>query len=226
MSARSTVAAGLLSGAVVTLGVLAAVVALLPDPGVEAGGTELAGPSGAASAGAPATPAAGASASSAPAAPEPTVVASIGESGFRVGEAAPALSLPQLGGGQIDLAMLDGRPVWVSFIRTVCPPCVEAFPVVNGFAARYADTGLVVIAVAVREDEGVVAAFALGVNATIPIGLDEDGAAQAAWGAAALPAHFWVDRDGIIRAGALGGIGPEVMADKLSAILPGVDVTP
>jgi hypothetical protein len=71
-----------------------------------------------------------------------------------------------------------------------------------------------------------VAAFAQSLNATFPIGLDADGSAQAAWDAVALPVHFWVDRDGIIRAGALGGIGPDVMAENLSTILPGVDVTP
>jgi hypothetical protein len=96
----------------------------------------------------------------------------------------------------------------------------------NSFAARYVDTGLVVIAIDIREEEGTVAAFAQSLNAAFPIGLDPDGAAAAAWGALALPVHFWVDRDGIIRAGALGGIGPDVMAENLSTILPGVDVTP
>lgn len=226
MTPRVTVAAGLLSGVAVTLGVLAAAVAFLPDPGAGAAGSELTAPSGAASAGTSVAPASGSPASGAPTAPEPTVVASIGASDFRVGEAAPALNLTQLGGGRIDLVKLSGRPVWVYFMQATCPQCVESFSVVNGFAARYAETGLVVIAIDVREDEGAVAAFALRVNATIPIGLDPDGAAQAVWGAAALPAHFWVDRDGIIRAAALGGIGPDTMAEKLSSILPGVVVTP
>ena len=111
-------------------------------------------------------------------------------------------------------------------MQTTCPPCVDEFPLMNGFAARYADTGLVVIAIDIREEEGTVAAFAQSLNAAFPIGLDADGAAAAAWGALALPVHFWVDRDGIVRAGALGGIGPDVMAENLATILPGVDVTP
>jgi len=153
------------------------------------------------------------------------VVASIGEALFHVGEPAPALRLPQVGGGQIDLANLDGRPVWINFMQTTSPATAEEFPAMSDFAVRYADTGLIVIAIDIREEEGTVAAFAQGLNATFPIGLDADGSAQAAWDAVALPAHFWIDRDGIIRAGGLGGIGAEGMAQNLATILPGVDVT-
>jgi hypothetical protein len=96
----------------------------------------------------------------------------------------------------------------------------------NGFAARYADKGLVIIAVDVREHEGAVATFAEGLGATFPLGLDSDGKAATTWDAIALPVHFWIDAKGIVRDGALGGIGPDVMVDGLKAIMPGVDVTP
>jgi hypothetical protein len=44
--------------------------------------------------------------------------------------------------------------------------------------------------------------------------------------APAVPVHLWVDRGGVVRAGALGGIGAGVMAQNLGTILPGVAVTP
>ena len=69
------------------------------------------------------------------------------------------------------------------------------------------------------------AAFAEGLNTTFPVGLDSDGSAQRAWDAIALPVHFWIDADGIIRDGAAGGIGPDIMARGLSTIL-GEPVTP
>lgn len=156
----------------------------------------------------------------------PTPAASIATTGFHVGEHAPNLKVAQLGGGQVDLANLAGHPVWVNFMQTTCPPCVDEFPLMNGFAVRYSSSGLVVVAIDVREDEGVVAAFAQSLNTQFPVGLDADGAAAKAWDAVALPIHFWVDRDGIIRAGALGGIGPDIMATNLQTILPGVTVTP
>lgn len=209
--------AGLAAGIATAAVVLLAAILLLPEP------TD----TGAAS------PTAGLTASPGPSAtavlttgPTASVAASIGTTNFHVGQPAPDLAVPQLGGGQISLASLAGHPVWVNFMQTTCPPCVDEFPVMSGFAARYDPTGLVVIAVDVREDEGLVTAFVQSVNSTFPVGLDTNGNAALAWDAVALPVHFWIDRDGIIRAGALGGIGPDVMATNLKTILPGVDVTP
>ena len=232
MWARLSILAGLLAGVAVALLVLGGILAFAPEPGAAATPAPVpptsipnlsASPSGAG----PSPIASGPSA-------QPSAGGSAGPSGpsgsaaglFHVGEPAPALSVPQVGGGTIDLANLRGKPVWVNFMGTYCPPCLDEFPLMNGFAARYADDGLVVLAIDVKEEEGTVAAFAESLSATFPIGLDADGSAQARWEALALPVHFWVDKDGIIRDGALGGIGPDIMARGLSAIMPGVTVTP
>jgi cytochrome c biogenesis protein CcmG/thiol:disulfide interchange protein DsbE len=143
-----------------------------------------------------------------------------------VGTSAPALVAPQVGGGTINLAALRGKPVWVVFTGTYCPPCRDEYPVMNGFAARYADTGLVVIAIHVREGEQTVAPFVSSLNVVFPVGLDEDGSRARAWDAAVLPVHYFIDAQGVVRDAAVGGIGPDVMARGLQAILPGVTVTP
>jgi thiol-disulfide isomerase/thioredoxin len=149
-----------------------------------------------------------------------------GDQPFHIGRPAPSLVVPQVGGGTIDLSVLRGKPVWVNFMGTYCPPCRDEFPLMNGFYVRYAEAGLIVLAIDVREEEGTVAAFAQELNATFPLGLDADGSAQRAWEAIVLPVHFWVDAEGIVRDGALGGIGPDIMAAGLRTIMPGVDVTP
>jgi thiol-disulfide isomerase/thioredoxin len=220
MSPRVAIPAGLLAGVVAAVALLGGVLAFAPEPATEA--TPI--PSVAI-----ATPT-----------PEPTPVASDGPSAsasaapsgsaagglFGVGAPAPPLVVPQVGGGTIDLANLRGQPVWVNFMGTYCPPCVDEFPLMNGFAARYADDGLVILAIDVREEEGVVAAFAESLGAIFPLGLDLDGSAADEWrAAAALPMHFWIDREGIVRDGALGGIGPDIMARGVQAIMPEVDVT-
>jgi cytochrome c biogenesis protein CcmG, thiol:disulfide interchange protein DsbE len=148
-----------------------------------------------------------------------------GAARFHVGERAPALSVPQVEGGTIDLASLKGQPVWINFMATSYPASRDEFPLMNSYANRYAPNGLVVIAVDVHEDEGTVATFAEGLGATFPLGLDADGSAAATWGAVPLPVHYWIDKDGIIRDGALGGIGPDYMNKALEKIMPGVHVT-
>ena len=145
---------------------------------------------------------------------------------FGIGEPAPRLVLPLVGGGQLDLADYRGKPVWVNFMATWCPSCVDELPSMAGFAARYEDTGLVTLAVDAREDEAAVSAFFEDLGVDLPVGLDSDGTASAEWGAIALPVHYWIDADGIVRDGALGGIGPDGMARGLQTILPGVTVTP
>ena len=209
--------AGLLAGVATTLVLLIAAVVLLPEPSDTEGATSPTGSGATASPGATVTASPGPSAS---------VVASIGTTTFHVGEPAPELVVPQLGGGQISLADLAGQPVWIEFMQTTCLPCADEFPIMSGFQARYADSGLVVVVIDVREDEGLVAAFVQSLNARFPVGLDSTGTSAEAWDATVLPVHFWVDRDGIIRAGALGGIGPDIMATNLQRILPGVTVTP
>jgi len=222
MGPRFAIAAGLLAGVGVAAILLIGLLALAPEPA----SPSTPAPSIAQSSGS-ATPSAGASSPSiAPTASGTTSASTGSSSGFHVGEPAPALVLPQVGGGTIDLAALKGKPVWVNFMATWCPPCQDEFPLMSGFASRYAGKGLVVIAVDVREDEGTVASFAQRLNATFPLGLDSDAKAADRWGAIALPVHFWIDAEGIVRDGAAGGIGADTMVHGLRAILPGVDVTP
>jgi thiol-disulfide isomerase/thioredoxin len=217
MESRVPIAAGLGSGVLVAVLLIIAIVVLGPAPEVAR-----------VSPAAPGSPVAASPTAARPTAPPPSasIVPSPGDQAFHIGEPAPSLVVPQVGGGTIDLAVLRGKPVWVNFMGTYCPPCRDEFPLMNGFYARYADDGLIVLAIDVREEEGTVAAFAQELNATFPIGLDADGSAQRAWEAVVLPVHFWIDAEGIIRDGALGGIGPDIMAAGLRKIMPGVNVTP
>jgi peroxiredoxin len=180
--------------------------------------------------GSPASPRASGSAGPSPSSTpsgEPSPNASdASQTGFHVGEVAPALDVPQVGGGTIDLANLRGKAVWLNFMQTSCPECIDEFPLMSSFQARYEKDGLVVIAVDIREDAGTVASFAVRLGATFPLGLDLDGRAQRDWSTYALPIHFWIDRTGIVRAGALGGVPADQMAAGLVKILPGVKVTP
>jgi cytochrome c biogenesis protein CcmG, thiol:disulfide interchange protein DsbE len=222
MGSRLSIAAGLVAGVVVAFVVLVAFIFVGPDPGGPRPSAATSSSPGAAASATPLATAIASSGSSSPAASD----GSGDVANFHIGQPAPALVVPQVGGGTIDLTVLRGQPVWINFMQTTCEPCIEEFPHMNGFAARYSEQDLVVIAIDIREEEGAVAAFAQSLNATFPLGLDTDGAAQRAWGAFALPTHYWIDKDGVVQDGALGGIGPDIMARGLGKILPGVEVTP
>jgi cytochrome c biogenesis protein CcmG/thiol:disulfide interchange protein DsbE len=238
MSSRLAVALGLIVGA--ALVIAAAIAIVLMTPGLTGRIPPTPSPAAASpSGGVSASPSGAVSASPAatggsPAAGSPSAATSPGSgtsptaapAAFHVGQPAPPLSLPQIGGGTADLAALRGRPVWVYFMATWCPSCQEEFPVMNGFAARYAKDGLVVLAVDVRESEATAAAFATRMNATFPVGVDGNGTAATTWGVVGLPVHFWIDAQGIVRDGALGGIGADQMAGGLRTVMPGVAISP
>lgn len=219
VSTRLAVVGGIGAGLLAAVLVIGAIVAFGPEP---AAATPSPGTSPPVGAPPTASPTPVATVDPPPATPTGGAIVTA----FHIGEPAPVLLVPQVGGGTIDLEALRGSAVWVNFMGTYCPECVEEFPRMNGFAVRYADAGLVVVAVDVREEEAVVAEFAASLNAQFPVGLDLDGMAQRAWEAYALPMHFWIDAEGVIRDGALGGIGPDIMARGVGRILPGVEVTP
>lgn len=139
-----------------------------------------------------------------------------------VGSAAPPLVALGLDGAPVDLAAYRGKPVWVVFTGTYCPPCEDEYPLMNGFAVRYAEAGLVVLAIHVKEDAATVQPFVDRLGVTFPVALDEDGSRAAAWDAVALPVHYWIDEAGVVRDAALGGLGPDQMAAGLGSIMPGV----
>ena len=232
MKTALTILAGLLAGVLVALGVIAAFVFVGPAPvGLRPTSPPSAAPSVAPSSppseepGSPA-PSGSVAASGSPAASGP--VAGSGNPGavFHIGQPAPALVVPQVGGGVVDLAALRGKPVWLTFMQTTCSDCAAAVPLMTSFAGRYGGAGLVVVAVDIREAEATVAGFAQRLNATFPIGLDADGKVQATWGTYTLPIHFWIDKAGIVRDGASGAVSADVVAAGVGKILPGVAVTP
>jgi peroxiredoxin len=229
MKTGISILAGLLAGVLVAAGILVAFVFVGPDP---IGLRPTPPPTLV-----PATPSAVAASPSS----SPSSVSSVGPSAsaagspgasvdpgaaFHIGQPAPALVVPQLGGGTIDLTNLRGKAVWLNFMQTTCPECADDFPLLNGFSARYADKGLVVIAVDIGEDESIVTSFVQRLKLTFPVGLDTDGKARQAWSTAALPIHFWIDKEGIVRDGAMGRVNADTMAAALEKILPGVTVTP
>jgi peroxiredoxin len=228
MSSRPWVLAGLLSGVMTGLTVLALVVTFGPEPRIaRATPTPQPTPGGTGTPSATQVPASAplpsdqpsGSPSASPGAPSTPPI-------MHVGESAPVLVVPQVGGGTIDVATLRGRPIWLVLMETGCSECLAELTLMDGFAGRFASADLVVLGIGVRADEGAVANFARRANATFPFGLDLDGSAQREWDATALPAHYWIDRAGTVRDAATGILGGEAMARSLGRILPGVDVQP
>jgi thiol-disulfide isomerase/thioredoxin len=139
--------------------------------------------------------------------------------GLGIGQSAPQLRVARLGGGTLDLEAMRGKPVWVNFMASWCLPCRDELPLMER-ARRALGDEIEIVAVDVREDEATARAFADDLVLEMPVGLDEDGAVRDAWSAYAMPVHYWLDAEGLIRANAFGGIGPDAMLDGIRSVVP------
>jgi thiol-disulfide isomerase/thioredoxin len=87
----------------------------------------------------------------------------------------PALPIPRLGGGALDLASLRGKVVLVNFWATWCPACRTELPILDRLAGNdRAD--LAVVAVTTDRDRSLVAPFVRKLNLRhLTIGFDPGG---------------------------------------------------
>ena len=181
----------------------------------------------------PSTPASPSASPTTPSSPSPSASPSAGESpdgsaevGLRPGQLAPPLEVDRLDGGTINLAALRGQVVWLNFLGSWCPPCYDEMPRMESYWLRLKDKGLIIVGVDIKESRAEAEAFVKQVGVSFPIGIDPTSTTEQYWSAFAMPVHFWIDREGVVRSFAFGGIGRKQMEDGLSTILPEEFPTP
>jgi peroxiredoxin len=119
--------------------------------------------------------------------------------------AAADFTLTGVAGQTVRLGDARGQVVLLNFWATWCPACRAEMPSIQRLHARFKDKGLAVLAVSVdRGGAEAVAAFATDHAITFPIALDPGMAVADRYGVRALPSTFLLDRDGRIRALAVG----------------------
>ena len=148
--------------------------------------------------------------------------------GLAVGQRAPDLSgvsngttvqLADLDGKPMSLAALKGRPVWINFWATWCPPCIRETPVLRDTYKAHQAEGLVLLAIDVQEPVDAVRAYAQKYGLTYTIGLDVTGAIFRTYQVYGLPTQSLIDREGVIRGRYFGPMTPDLAQEQLKAIL-------
>jgi cytochrome c biogenesis protein CcmG, thiol:disulfide interchange protein DsbE len=123
------------------------------------------------------------------------------------GFAAPDFTLSLLDGRSVRLSDLRGQVVVVNFWASWCAPCWAEMPALQAFQDEAGARGAVVLAVnsTVQDREQAARDFASELSLTLPIALDPEGEATAAYQVRALPTTFFVDGEGVIRRVVVGG---------------------
>jgi peroxiredoxin len=119
---------------------------------------------------------------------------------------APALALPTLKGGRLDLAELQGKGVLVNFWATWCPPCVKELPALSRLNERMQGQDFAVVTVDVGEQPDRVRAFLADKPINFPVLLDPEGNSFKSWQAYAFPTTMILDRQHRIRYAVFGAL--------------------
>jgi peroxiredoxin len=107
-------------------------------------------------------------------------------------------------GKRFRLSEHRGKAVLVNFWATWCPPCREEMPAMDRLYRQHKDHGLVLVAVSVDAEAGVVAPYLREHKLTFPVALDPRMEVANRYGVRALPSSFLVDREGRMAVLALG----------------------
>ena len=134
---------------------------------------------------------------------------------------APAFMLPT-DHGQVDLAALKGRVVYLDFWASWCPPCRRSFPWMGDMQARYGSQGLTVVAVNLDPDRAVVAKFLAAYPPGFTVAYDPLGSAAELYNVMGMPSSYLIDRAGRLHTRHIGFRDQDAAAleAEIRALLP------
>ncbi len=147
-----------------------------------------------------------------------SVTAKMGASILEVGAPAPGFTLPMADGKTISLEDLRGRPTWINFWATWCPPCRTEMPDLQDVYASTPPGSYNLVAVNVGEDQASVQQFLSQVGYDLPVALDESGEVSLEYSVLGLPTHFFIDRRGILQETYVGVLTKEEIQQRVAAL--------
>lgn len=137
-----------------------------------------------------------------------------------VGYLAPDFTLPDIQGRAITLSQLKGKPVFLNFWATWCPPCRVEMPDIQEFFKKYKDE-VEVVAVNLTSTEkspAEVKKFLETNGYTFPVVLDTKGVAENYYLVRAIPTSYLLDDQRIIRFKYTGPLSLQLLEQALEKI--------
>lgn len=127
----------------------------------------------------------------------------LGQAALAAVQDAPAIKLPTAE-GQVDLASLQGKVVYLDFWASWCKPCKSSFPWMYEMKQTYKDQGLEVLAVNLDKDKSLADEFLRGMDVNFIIAFDDEGDSATAYQLRGMPSSYLIGRDGKLYASHIG----------------------
>ncbi len=140
----------------------------------------------------------------------------------KVGQAAPDFATVLSDGRLARLSDFRGRPVWLNFWGSWCPPCRAEMPEIqSAYAEELGPRGMVWLAVSLDEPAKDAAEFAALNRTTFLIASDPYRTdTGGAYPITNFPTHVLIDRDGIVRDVVLAAIDRDEIVERAEQLLP------
>ncbi|MEP7035303.1 MAG: TlpA disulfide reductase family protein [Actinomycetota bacterium] len=136
----------------------------------------------------------------------------------KIGNAAADFTGTTTDGRKISLSSLKGQAVWLTFGASWCAACVAEAPDIQAAYQKFKPKGVEVLAISISEDAATVKDYATRVGLTFPMIADPDTTIASLYRVYGIPAHFFIDKAGVMRIVKTGGLSPEQMATSLTEI--------
>ncbi len=121
-----------------------------------------------------------------------------------------------MAGNQVRLSDLRGKAVFLNFWATWCVGCRAEMPDIEALYQEYKDKDVAVIGIDLVESESIVSWFVQVMGYSWTFVIDTTGEVAQDYRVTGIPASFFLDREGIIRAIHIGSMTKETMEAKLA----------
>ena len=141
--------------------------------------------------------------------------------GLDAPEVFPPISISTIDGRRFDPAVIEGRPVLVTFWSTTCLVCLKEMPDLESLYRRLSPRGFEIIAVSMPWDPpDEVVRLARARALPYPVALDVNGTIARAFGdVSSTPTHVLIDPDGKVAFHRTGELDFAALDDRLQSML-------
>lgn len=133
---------------------------------------------------------------------------------------APDFTLSDVNGQQVTLSELRGKPVFINFWASWCPPCKEEMPYIQEAYTKYKDE-VVFLGVNVTPGDSIEKAtkFMDENGYDMPVIFDLDGEVSQLYRANSIPTSFFIDKEGVIQVRYTGPMSLQQIENYLNKIV-------
>lgn len=136
----------------------------------------------------------------------------------KIGTASQDFTATTVDGTKISLSQFKGQAVWLTFGASWCAACKAEAPDIEAAYKKHKGDGVVVLQVSISEDSATVRDYTERIGLTFPQIADPDTRIASAYRVNGIPAHYFIDRTGVLRLMKTGGLSPDQMDEALAAI--------